>query len=81
MISLTTSLHQFFLYYGKVGIYQENLESFLHISEELNMKGLNSGQKGVEGAGDDATPQKKNIPPNFLKASTTKKIMANFIQI
>ena len=30
-----------FLYYGEANIYHENLETFLHIAEELDLKGLN----------------------------------------
>ena len=30
-----------FLYYGEANIYQENLDNFLNIAEELNLKGLN----------------------------------------
>ena len=29
-----------FLYYGKVNVYQQNLDSFLVIAEELQLKGL-----------------------------------------
>ena len=30
-----------FLYYGETNIYHENLETFLHIAQELDLKGLN----------------------------------------
>ena len=33
-----------FLYYGEANIYQENLDNFLTIAEELDLKGLNGGQ-------------------------------------
>ena len=48
-----------FLYYGEANIYQENLDSFLNIANELELKGLNGGEEGVEGAGDGATPKKQ----------------------
>ena len=32
-----------FLYYGETNIYQENLDSFLKIAEELSLKGLSGG--------------------------------------
>ena len=48
-----------FLYYGEANIYQENLDRFLSIAEELELKGLNGGEEGVEGAGDGATPKKQ----------------------
>ena len=34
-----------FLYYGEANIYQESLDAFLTIAEELNLKGLNGGDK------------------------------------
>ena len=38
-----------FLYYGEANIYQENLDSFLRIAEELELKGLNDDGGGGEG--------------------------------
>ena len=38
-----------FLYYGETNIYQENLDIFLNIAEELKLKGLD----GEEGGGED----------------------------
>ena len=32
-----------FLYYGETNIYQENLDSFLNIAEELSLRGLAGG--------------------------------------
>ena len=37
-----------FLYHGEVNILQENLESFLELSEELQLKGLRRSSKGKE---------------------------------
>ena len=37
-----------FLYYGEANIYQENLDTFLNIAEELDLKGLNGGEGGSE---------------------------------
>ena len=36
-----------FLYYGEANVYQENLDSFLAIAEELKLKGL-TGQKSSD---------------------------------
>ena len=36
----------YFLYYGEANIYQENLDNFLNIAEELQLKGLNVGEGG-----------------------------------
>ena len=38
-----------FLYFGEANIYQEHLETFLTIAEELQLKGLN----GTEGGGEE----------------------------
>ena len=38
-----------FLYLGETNVYQENLDSFLNIAEELNLKGLNQGEKNKIG--------------------------------
>ena len=41
-----------FLYFGEANVYQENLDSFLAIAEELQLKGL-EGSKDQEGADDE----------------------------
>ena len=35
-----------FLYYGEANIYQENLDTFLNIAEEFQLKGLNGTADG-----------------------------------
>ena len=45
-----------FLYYGKADIYQENLDTFLTIAEEFQLKGLN-------GTEDEGNPPKKTYNP------------------
>ena len=58
-----------FLYYGEANIYQQNLETFLNLAEELKLKGLNrkegdkgesegreAGRRGGEGMGWDKDP-------------------------
>ena len=37
-----------FLYHGEANIYQENLEAFLLIAEELSLKGLTGGEHSTE---------------------------------
>ena len=37
-----------FLYYGEANNYQENLDTFLTIAEEFDLKGLNGGEGGSE---------------------------------
>ena len=61
-----------FFYYGEANIYQENLDTFLAIAEELDLKGLNGGEGGSdkgEGEQEDkptvmnAAPRKNTIYP------------------
>ena len=42
-----------FLYYGKASIYQENLDTFLNIAEEFQLKGLNKTEDGGGGGEED----------------------------
>ena len=62
-----------FLYYGETKIYQENLDNFLNIAEELNLKGLTG--EGPE----KSTPQENTrlsdesvLPPNQNTIEETK---------
>ena len=43
-----------FLYYGKANVFQENLDSFLEIAQELKLKGLTE-QKSNDLVKDDLT--------------------------
>ena len=52
-----------FLYYGKADIYQENLDTFLNIAEEFQLKGLNGSEDG-------GNPQKKTFNPTIPKTGT-----------
>ena len=51
-----------FLYYGQAKVYQENLDGFLAIAEELQLKGL-EGSKSLDGSNDEERqkPMKKHI--------------------
>ena len=47
-----------FFYYGEANIYQENLNSFLNIAEELKLKGLHGREEGGgEGKGNSEIPR------------------------
>ena len=61
-----------FLYYGEANIYQENLDTFLNIAEELQLKGLNGADEGVwEGTEDAVYTPKKTVKPTVT--STVKQ--------
>ena len=56
-----------FLYFGEANIYQENLDSFLNIAEELQFKGLNGrdgGGGGGKGDGETSQPAYQSIIPS-----------------
>ena len=61
-----------FLYYGEANIYQENLDTFLNIAEELQLKGLN-GENGGGGGGDEDPPGQTAKPTTLLDAPQKKK--------
>ena len=60
-----------FLYYGKADIYQENLDTFLNIAEEFQLKGLNGSEDG-EGGEDGGNPQKKTYNPTIPRTGTDR---------
>ena len=56
-----------FLYYGEANIYQDNLDTFLNIAEELKLKGLNSeevggGERGEYHENSKRQSNKTNVP-------------------
>ena len=59
-----------FLYFGEVNVYQENLDSFLAIAEELKLKGL-SGQTSSD------LVQKEETPLIPMPVKTTKELFTN----
>ena len=66
-----------FFYHGEAKVYQENLDSFLVLAEELQLKGLsgNEIEKEVEGS---QKPTKHNSHPKSPKyRSTTEQFPAD----
>ena len=50
-----------FLYCGEANVYQENLDAFLALAEELKLKGFTGeGEKGHNGVNGNVSPPKKN---------------------
>ena len=60
-----------FLYYGEANIYQENLDTFLNIAQELDLKGLNGGEGGSE-EGKQDTSSKHTEKPTVMNAAPRK---------
>ena len=56
-----------FLYYGEANIYQENLNSFLQIADELKLKGLNGENRDNRDVDED--PPEPTDKPTPLKAA------------
>ena len=63
-----------FLYYGEANIYQENLDTFLNIGEELQLKGLDARtglEEGVvESAPQNAKPSASSMIQNYTNVPT-----------
>merc|ERR1712129_557795 len=55
-----------FLYYGEANVYQENLESFLAVAEELQLKGLmgSGAEKEDETSSNEHPPDEINPTPS-----------------
>merc|ERR1712129_573489 len=63
-----------FLYFGEANVYQENLESFLALAEELQLKGLIGSNAEKEVAEENTKPMiKKKHPTHVQKQTFTKK--------
>ena len=60
-----------FVYHGETNIYQENLDSFLAIAEELNLKGLARGNQGIE---TEETPKQNQNKKKILKKDDKKEV-------
>ena len=62
-----------FLYYGETNIYQENLDTFLNIAEELKLKGLNGGEDvGGEVTGNGVCHTQQTFKPTVPRNGTHK---------
>ena len=55
-----------FLYFGEANVFQENLDAFLSLAEELKLKGL-TGQKDLSGETIEANQTKMSEQPTLKK--------------
>ena len=55
-----------FLYYGEANIYQENIDNFLKLAEELKLKGLN-------GEGSNKNPDESNLMEQGMDETDTQE--------
>jgi len=62
-----------FLYYGEANVYQENIDAFLAIAEELKLKGLSGPKNGeqIEDVVPSHTERKTKIPKKNVKTDVT----------
>ena len=69
-----------FMYHGEVNVAQEDLNSFLSISEELKVKGLTQGKNGKSDQGGKTTepPPPPRQPANIKRGART--VMSDRIQ-
>jgi len=68
-----------FLYYGETNVYQENLDSFLALAEELKLKGLSGKQQNQEEIKDPTEVEMKPeaVPKREPKNKKMQTKMAN----
>ena len=66
-----------FLYFGEANVYQENLDSFLAVAEELQLKGL-MGSGAEEKVDDKPPPKKKTQKPKNLQQETSIFFKSSF---
>ena len=62
-----------FLYFGEASIYQENIETFLNIAQELNLKGMNLEQGSGESEAMVKPVSKQSVEPNNQGRSLNTK--------
>ena len=60
-----------FLYCGEANVYQTNLDSFLAIAEELQLKGL-LGKTDDDELKQKETPKKRRVPENKIESNIPK---------
>ena len=65
-----------FFYHGETNVYQENLDSFLVLAEELQLKGLRRNQTENE-AEDFQKPTKQKFPKLAREQFPTNKVVCN----
>ena len=63
-----------FLYLGEANVFQDNLESFLALAEELKLKGLNGTDQQPVGNAEEKADKVVNAPVNFREG---KQILVN----
>ena len=60
-----------FLYCGEANVYQENLDAFLTVAEELKLKGLTGeGEEGHNGVNGNVSPKKNDLQEKVWAQST-----------
>ena len=65
-----------FLYFGEANVYQENLENFLAIAEELQLKGLEGSKDQPESnEAEQLEPKEKYTTDSKLPTSKTQQTM------
>jgi len=68
-----------FLYHGEANVYQENLDSFLAVAEELQLKGLmgSSAEKETEEVNEKPQSIKKSQPKKQAKGLPLQEMLAS----
>merc|ERR1719400_1867514 len=66
-----------FFYYGEANVYQENLDSFLVLAEELQLKGLRGNQTETEAEMISQPTKQKSHPKSPKYRSLAEQFPAN----
>ena len=62
-----------FMYQGEVNVAQDDLNTFLSVAEELQVKGLTQGNKSIASGSTKADVKSSNPPPNVPEVPVSKK--------
>ena len=63
-----------FFYHGEANVFQENLDSFLALAEELQLKGLRGNQTEKEPSEKVFSPTENNMDPPKLAKQKSKSL-------
>jgi len=65
-----------FLYYGEANVYQENIDAFLKVADELSLKGLTGNKNNEEVENKITKPQKILSKPVYFQTPTANQSMS-----
>ena len=70
-----------FMYYGEVNIAQENLNSFLSVAEELQVKGLTQSSTTSSNSNQTSTAPKSNNTNSYVKPRVKPQAQSEVVEV